>query len=367
MFTKSVVTALISCSSLCLGVDQEYSDLKVPVLPGLQEEVSSEIINPSSIEEEQGPEADNAGWKCQDKTAQKMLGKRAFSRLLYQDALSPNLTDSESIDAILENSLKNCVEKKYRKYPHFTRNPCLSKHMKKLMAPHLLPKSHPTKKVLDKIFSRSRVITNKKTLRKAGFKILFSQHKSFVQVVSHPRLKGYLLKLYLDSDRRVRKGPAAWKRLTVRCIVAKKIKRIIAKRKVHTFVVADKWLYPLPAPKHRNPHKHPVVLIVKDMKIYNRRESGRAWRKKASWSTIKGLYKIFSRGYGSAFLSGNVPYTKKHKFAFIDTEFDKRKIPMRHAYRRLSPRMWKYWKSLVHRRGKRMLRMGVTDGQFSLT
>jgi hypothetical protein len=233
--------------------------------------------------------------------------------------------------------------------------------MKRHTVRYLLPKRHPAKRVLDKIFSHSGVIRNKKTLRKAGFKILFSQKKSFVQVVSHPRLKGYLLKLYLDSDRRIRRGPAGWKRLTVRCIVAKKIKSIIARKHVHTFVVADKWLYPLPPPKHRSSKKQPVVLIVKNMNIYNRKKSEKAWRRKASWSTVKGLYKIFSRGYGSAFLAGNVPYTKNHKFAFIDTEFDKRKIPMRHAYRRLSPRMWKYWKSLVHRRGKHMLRMGVQD------
>lgn len=345
MFTSSVVTILISCSSFCLGQDLGCSNVTIP-------------INSPSCGEDKSPE------KNAERSMQKVPGRKAFSRILYQDAPGRDLTNAESIDSILDNDLKNEVETECLKYPNFTKNPCLSKKMKRLMAPYLLPKNHRAKRALDKIFSRSRVITNKKTLRKAGFKILFSQKKSFVQVVSHPRLKGYLLKLYLDSDRRVRKGPAAWKRLTVRCIVAKKIKRIIAKRKVHTFVVADKWLYPLPVPKHRNPHKHPVVLIVKNMNIYNRKQSNRAWRKKASWSTVKGLYKIFSRGYGSAFLSGNVPYTKKHKFAFIDTEFDKRKIPMRHAYRRLSPRMWQYWKSLVHRRGKRMLRMGIPDGRI---
>lgn len=310
MFAKSVTTILIGCSSFCFGLGQERS---APCL-------------------------------C-----------------MHQNAPGLDLSDSKSIDFFLDEILKNQIDKECPNYPHFTKNPCLSHTMKKLMAPYLLPKKHPTKSVLDKIFSHSGVIKNKKTLIKAGFKILFSQKKSFIQVVSHPRLKGYLLKLYLDSDRRLGRGPAGWKRLTVRCIVAKKIKRIIATKRIHTFVVADKWLYPLPVPKRRSSNKQPVVLIVKNMNIYNLEQSKRAWRKKASWSTVKGLYKIFSRGYGSAFLSGNIPYTKKHKFAFIDTEFDKRKLSMRHAYHYLSPRMWKYWKSLVNRRGKHMLRMGIQN------
>ena len=233
--------------------------------------------------------------------------------------------------------------------------------MKQLMAPYLLPETHPTKPILDSIFTSSDVIKNDTTLINAGFKILFSQKKSFIRVVSHPLLEGYLLKLYPNSERRIEKGPAGWKRLTVRCIVAEKIKRIIKEKKVHTFVVADKWLYPLPVPKHRNSKQQPIVLIVKNMNIFGRRESNIAWKTKASWSTIKGLYQIFSRGYGSAFLSGNLPYTKDHKFAFIDTEYDKRKISMRNARRRFSPKMRKYWNSLLRRRGSHMIHMGVQD------
>ena len=272
-----------------------------------------------------------------------------------------DLQNEKEIDLFLDDTLKNQVEKKWPNYHNFTRNPSLSHTMKKLMAPYLLPEKHPTKPILDTIFSSPNVIKNDTTLKKAGFKILFSQKKSFIRVVGHPLLKGYLLKLYPNSERRIEKGPAGWKRLTVRCIVAEKIKRIIKEKKVHTFVVADKWLYPLPVPKHRNSKQQPIVLIVKNMNIFGRRESNIAWKTKASWSTIKGLYQIFSRGYGSAFLSGNLPYTKDHKFAFIDTEYDKRKISMRNARRRFSPKMRKYWNSLLRRRGSHMIHMGVQD------
>ena len=270
-----------------------------------------------------------------------------------------DLQDEKEIDCFLDDALKNHVEKNWPDYPNFTTNPCLSSTMKQLMAPYLLPETHPTKPILDTIFTSSDVIKNDTTLMNAGFRILFTQKKSFIRVVSHPLLKGYLLKLYPNSERRIGKGPSGWKRLTARCIVAEKIKRIIKEKKIHTFVVADKWLYPLPVPKHQNSKQQPVVLIVKNMNIYSRKESEIAWKKKASWGTIKGLYEIFSQGYGSAVLTSNLPYTKDHKFAFIDTECDMRKFSMKNAKRYFSPKMWKYWNSILKHKGSRMIRMGA--------
>ena len=229
-------------------------------------------------------------------------------------------------------------------YPNFTDNPCLSGSMKKHMAPWLLPLKHKMKPILDKLFANPKVINSEKSLSKAGFKILFSQKRSKIRVIGHSKLPGYLIKLYPNSEQRLLSS--GWKRLTIRCVVAKKIKSIIARNKIHHFVVADKWVYPLPYNKHQK-DAQPVVLLVKNMNIYNRHDTTRAWQHHASHTVLRELYKILGRGYGSPFLSGNLPYTKKGKFAFIDTEFDKRKISLNHVKKFISPEQRRYWDSLV--------------------
>ena len=246
-----------------------------------------------------------------------------------------------------------------RAYPHFTNNPCLTRHMKRTMARYLLPLDHPTKPILDEIFSRYSVINNADTMRKAGFRILHSQKKSFIRVVSHKRLKGYLLKVYLDSERRIPKGDPGWKRLVFRCIVAEKIQRVIKQHSIRNFVVADKWIYPLPPPKHHRGAKQPVVLIVKDMNIYNGDQSRDAWKNKSNRRTLKELYTIFSRGYGSTYLAGNLPYKRKRKFAFIDTEFDKRKLSLRALQRYFPSKLHGYWSGLVRRGSTKYVKHGL--------
>lgn len=241
-------------------------------------------------------------------------------------------------------------------YRNFTNNQCLSWHMKQLMAPYLLPQNHPTKRVLDKIFAKPGVIKNTTTLRKAGFTIFRSQKKSYIRVLKHQRLRGYLLKVYPDTEQRIPKGYPGWKRLTMRCVVAKKIKRIIKDQHIRNFVVADKWIYPLPPPKNRHYHQQPVVLIVKDMNIYNGERSRVAWKKKATHRTMRELHRIFSRGLGSPYLAGNLPYTKRGRFAFIDTEFGRRKLPLTRMGRHFSPSLKRYWNSLVRHGSKRYVK-----------
>lgn len=231
-------------------------------------------------------------------------------------------------------------------YPNFSDNSAFSPHMRQQMAPYLLPLDHPLKPVVDSIFSRSRVIKNEDTLQKAGFTILFSQKISRIIVASHPKVKGYLFKIYLDS-RNVRKGgKVGWQLLTTRCMVAEKIRHIIAQKHIRHFTVADKWLYPLPT-GHSGSHQEPVVLLVKDMHIHNRRESEKAWREGATKAQLQELYAILSQGYGSACLPKNVPYTKDGTFAFIDTEYNKRKIPLHHVLKYTSKKMGAYWRRLV--------------------
>lgn len=235
-------------------------------------------------------------------------------------------------------------------YPNFSDNRFISDHMQRLMYPYLLPLDSPIKSILDEIFAHSRVIKNKRSLQRAGFTILFSQKRSFIIVAKHPKVIGHLFKIYLDSKNVRKDGMSGWELLTTRCIVAQKIKNIIQKKKIHHFTVADKWLYPLPVlKKNRKSHLESVILVVKDMQIYNRNISRCAWKEKVTRRYLRELYAVLGKGYGSAFLHGNIPYTKAGTFAFIDTEYNKREIPLNHARRFLSKKMQPYWDSIVRR------------------
>lgn len=236
----------------------------------------------------------------------------------YKDSVQPFLNWE---DALLTDKEKKEIS--IPEYPNFSNNPRITEHMQRRMAPYLLPLDSPLKPILDEIFVHEGIIKNVRSLRQAGFSILFLQKRSFIVVAKHPKVQGYLFKIYLDTKGVSKDDMVGWELLTTRCIVAQKIKTIIRKNKIRRFTVADKWLYPLPPVKQRG-RAEPVILLVKDMRIYNRGDSRRIWRSKVTRKDLKELYAVLGRGYGSAFLHGNVPYTKSGKFAFIDTEYNRR-------------------------------------------
>ena len=185
-------------------------------------------------------------------------------------------------------------------YPNFDKNPFINNNMKKEMAPHLLSHKHPVKPILDRIFAGSRVTSSVDTLMQAGFQILYIKDTSFIIVAKHPQLKNYLLKIYPDSENRTRKNQPSWKWLLNRCIGAENIRKLIKKKKIKHFTVADKWLYPLPPISPRG-MQHPVILLVTDMKIVNEEETTKAWKTKITAQHLDELYTILSYGYGSSF------------------------------------------------------------------
>jgi hypothetical protein len=88
-------------------------------------------------------------------------------------------------------------------YPDFKTNPYLDHEIKDSIKKYLLPVDHPAKGILDAIFLSSRAIRDEQALLDAGFVILFSQETSYIKVVSHPLLPGYVMKLNLDSETRL--------------------------------------------------------------------------------------------------------------------------------------------------------------------
>lgn len=242
-------------------------------------------------------------------------------------------------------------------YPNFDHNPFIDGKARSQLKPYLLPLHHSMKYPLDTIFTKTRATQDDWTVAAAGFRTLYSQPISFIKVVSHPALPGYLLKLYLDSELREKDGKPGWMWLAQRCEGAGNIRRLIRKEKIRHFVVPDKWIYPLPVYPAPLPlpiyKRQPVVLLVQDMQLAGHGASANAWMNLVTYDHLDELYVIISHGYASKYLIGNIPYTKYGKFACIDTEYPKRKPDYEGVKRYLSPAMQKYWDSLVRKGGKR--------------
>lgn len=237
-------------------------------------------------------------------------------------------------------------------HPNIINNPYINEEIKKQIEPFLLPLNHPMNAPLDSIFKKIRAIKDPESFAKAGFTTFSVQQVSFIRIGKHTLLPGYLLKVYLDTELRMKENRPGWLWLARRCEGALNIRKLIQKKKMKHFSVPDKFLYPLPADPPAEKNAQPIILIVTDMKVYSKKKSAIYWKTKATPEVLDELYSIISHGYASNSLAMNIPYTKTGKFSCIDTETPI-KIP---TYDKLRPffsePMQAYWDELVRSGGK---------------
>jgi hypothetical protein len=231
----------------------------------------------------------------------------------------------------------------------------LSTEMLDEMGPFLIPDDHPMKSPLDTIFTASRATQDEQALKQAGFKILFHQPRSFIRVVKHSKLSGYLLKLYTDDEQRKKGNQPGWLWLTRRCRGAHKIQQIIENTHIKNFQVPEKRLYLLP-PEPSPPSlpaytRHPAVLLVKNMHLLKKKQNLEAWNTLITSEHLDELYFIISKGNGGSYRADNISYSKNGKFSFIDTEYPHRKPDFKSIRRYLSKSMCSYWDKLVRQGG----------------
>jgi hypothetical protein len=230
------------------------------------------------------------------------------------------------------------------------KNPYFSKQERKRIKPYLMPNDHPIKPILDKIFSK-RALLDADAFAAAGFVTKSVQPHSFIRVASHPETPGYLYKIYLDSELRLKKNTPGWKWFGYRTKNAKTIGDFIKKRKIQYFVVAKKWIYALPI--EPSPPSDPLyarkneILVVEDMNLVSDEENARAWRTVITKEHLDEFYAILTHAGGSSYRIDNVAYTKNGKFAFIDTEYNKKTPDHRAILPHLSPEMAAYWKKIA--------------------
>lgn len=235
----------------------------------------------------------------------------------------------------------------------FSSNPLVSENARSAISPYIMADNHPMRKAMDELFGETRVTQNETTLTKAGFTILHRQPRSCIRVVSHPKLPGYLVKLVLDEETRLKQGKPEWHWFSKRCELANKIREVIQTNKIKYFTVPKKCLYPLPATPEAilqpGQHQKLVVLLVEDMKLTGNSKNLIAWKNSIKREHLDELYLIIKNVGGSSYRADNIPLTKNGIFAFIDTEYPN--IPSNYSKIDpfLSKKMRSYWLKITHR------------------
>lgn len=275
-----------------------------------------------------------------------------LAKQLYED----NDAKCPAILIKLWNREKNCKRLMARSltYQNFTNNFCIDKSMHKKIAPYLLPLDHPLRAELDALFSVYGVNENTNSMSKAGFITVSFRPTTYVVIVKHSNLPGHLLKLYLESEDRIKKNREGWKWLLHRCEGAQALRNLIKEKNLTHFVVPDKWLYPLPPkPLHSSPQcGQPLVLLCTEMDIVSDQESHEIWQNRITHDVLDELYIILSHGLSSSYVSWNIPPTKDGKFACVDTEQSNAKPNYSLVRNYLSQEMKDYWDRLVRYGGK---------------
>lgn len=213
--------------------------------------------------------------------------------------------------------------------------------------PYLLPDNHPTKKILDHLFA-NRPLLNEKIFQKNGFQYHPRREpEKQLLCAKHPKLKGYLIKTYLDTQLTIGKEERNW---MLRIQGAEQIRSSIARHGYQKlFKVPRKWIYLLP--DNPSPPRRRFVLIVEDMQVLEMPENIEAYFFKMSRAKLDALYVLLTENHliDSLYID-NIPFCRDGKIAFIDTEhFNVTDVPLRlhRIHPRLCPPLAKYWSNLI--------------------
>lgn len=211
---------------------------------------------------------------------------------------------------------------------NYSYNPYVPVEIWNEVEPYFLPIEHPVKKKLDRIFQKKRVTLSEQTFVEAGFTITRLNRPINAVVTGHKDLKGYLVKVYLDTQ------PAIpdWQMWLRRIKGVEIIQECLDKHQFKDFVLPKKWIYPLPAnpspPINEAYNRKNFILVVEDMHILDNKKNAKAYKEMLTPNVLNDLYTILTEcGLTDCIWIGNMPFTKKKKIAFIDTELFHNGVP----------------------------------------
>lgn len=240
----------------------------------------------------------------------------------------------------------------------YPRNQHVEEEVWNRLKPYFLPVNHPIKPKLDKIFSKYRAIIDEDSLVDAGFKAAKPRQWTRLVVTSHPKVPGYLFKLYFDRQRYHEKKPEHhfWE---LRIKGAALIREEIQKRGLQgIFKVPNKWIYPLPSKPSppKNMIRKNFILVVEDMKIYDDEKNAKQWL--TNPLVTKDFLTIFfsfvnDLGLWDCAKIANAPFAKDGKVAFIDTQsFHRWPVKLDRLTPALTPEMQAHWNLLIQSQSK---------------
>jgi len=260
----------------------------------------------------------------------------------HQEAASYVLDDQDSVWN------KKAQTYKALDYPY---NPYVDIETWDKLKPYFLPYDHPIRPVLDKIFASERVTLNRESFEAAGFKLRPPKNPTNLVVGKHPRLKGYLVKSFLDIQ-----TVCEWDNYVKRIDGAQSIQQCIENHGYQKdFKVPKKWLYPLPSdsssPDDPQYQRRNFILLVEDMHILGHRANTSYYKNRITPEKLDALYVILTEvGLIDSLFKGNIPFNKSGKINFIDTEHHHLwPIKYERLLKCLSPKMQTYWQNLYTR------------------
>lgn len=212
---------------------------------------------------------------------------------------------------------------------------------------YLLPEYFPVKAVLDEIFSKRRVLLDSTSLRKAGFKIISKSKFSKTTVATHPKLKGYLVKMFTDKQ-----DIPEWIRFKMRILGAQQTKAYIDSHGYGNFFkVPGKWLYPLPAEPSPPPlyKRKNFILVVEDMHVLESSLNKARWRSDAVTKEllIAVCNTLHANGLWDSALPKNIPFCKDGKIAILDTEmYNDWPIHFSNLSKSINPNLVPFWQQI---------------------
>lgn len=229
----------------------------------------------------------------------------------------------------------------------YQRPPNVTEKVWESLEPYFLPYDSKTRNTLDSLFSKQRLLKSREKIIKAGFLVISSEEHRIV-VAKHNKLKGYVIKAYLDNDSI---DEIYW--LKRRAEGARLINQEIIKHGYQRIMKAPKkWLYPLPLnPKSdaKDLGKY-FVLVCEEMDTLSYKDSKKLYRK-APKSTVEALYVMITQCLLIDSVFGdNTIFCQDKRLAFLDTEhFMTLELPIEldRLTDYFSPEMQTYWKHLM--------------------
>lgn len=221
------------------------------------------------------------------------------------------------------------------------------------IAPHLMPDTHPAKNTLDKIIGNSPVFYDMQTMTQAGFDHAEPQRTTRLIVTRHPKLKGYVIKAYLDTQEYYGNRPEYyyWAK---RAEGANLIREAIKKHNYsHLLKTPRKWIYALPSTQHMplpaGCKRKLFILVEDDMDILDDAASEKRWSSPhATKELLSALHTIITEfRFRDCAKPANCPFSKDGRVALIDTQsFYKKKVGYKKLNRVLTTEMKEYWEAL---------------------